>query len=949
MRVAIFFVASVLAATQLFGQYPFTRTFEVRVGQRRPHITEIVQAGNGLLWVGSDLGIYRTDGERTDAMHLTEGVAVKALSWDPTGVIAVMEDGVLLHCNDRGCDTLAVLAGITGLPVNDVHRDASGAVWLATYGRGVWIWKDGALSYCGRSEGLLDEHVNAMLDLGGDGMLLGTDQGLALVGTDSKVVRTYTSREGVPDNLILSLARDEEGRIWAGTDRAGIFSFSASRSNMPEFEVLLQDGDLGPVRHLVVSEDRLWTGGTGEGLVVHEIRNGIGTYRPSNIVEGRGSKVRDALLARDGAVWMCDGTEVLRRSDPGVLYVVDHEAVDLRAITALCSDESGRICFATSEGVYDHTAAFADRSRLNRFPITPGRNTPVIALRYGPDRTLWAGTFGNGAFRVTKEGAVAHFTRSNAGLNENVLAIRTLGREVWMATLDGIFMTRDGEAREPVFERIPIPGSGFVYDVLPLPDGPVLAATDGAGVVRVERDGSTRALLGQDPERRTYYSLALGPDGSIWATGPLTGACRVVGDVLHCAHAEAPVFQKDIFSLAAYRGRMVVLGNDGLVAFDPDKGPLVPLGDETGLRNVLAELNTICTDVFGSLWLATDKGLVRFDLDVNALSGTIPAVLVSCHWGDEALPTDRELRLRHDQDLLTFQFTGEHHAAPENVRFAYQLVGYDVGPKITRDREATYARLPPGDYVFQVRAFLGEGDPGPTTAEFAFTIAPPWWRRTWFTLLVAVVLTSLLYVLVRSREARLGLRDRMEKEKARFQLEALRSQVNPHFLFNSFNTLIELIEENKDLAVAHVEQLSDLFRSILQVRDKDLIPLHEEMDLLENYFALEERRFGPAIELHMDIPTDRRDHLIPPLTLQLLVENAIKHNVASVQEPLVMSITVVGDRIVVRNPYRPRTGVPSTGFGLDSIGKRYKAFTKEAVQVDIMNGEFKVGLPLIAP
>lgn len=145
-----------------------------------------------------------------------------------------------------------------------------------------------------------------------------------------------------------------------------------------------------------------------------------------------------------------------------------------------------------------------------------------------------------------------------------------------------------------------------------------------------------------------------------------------------------------------------------------------------------------------------------------------------------------------------------------------------------------------------------------------------------------------------------------------------------------------------------MEQLSDFFRNILQVREKELITLGEELVLLANYFALEKRRFGDRIDLVQRIPEHELSCLVPPLTLQLLVENAIKHNTATDAEPLVVEIIAEGPTLAVRNAFRPRTrSTPSTGFGLDSIRQRFKALTDRPIEVSNTGGVFEVRIPLI--
>lgn len=232
--------------------------------------------------------------------------------------------------------------------------------------------------------------------------------------------------------------------------------------------------------------------------------------------------------------------------------------------------------------------------------------------------------------------------------------------------------------------------------------------------------------------------------------------------------------------------------------------------------------------------------------------------------------------------------------------------------------------------------------------ELAIAIHPPWWQRPWAIALLLLIAAAVAYLLIRARDRRLLDRQRMEQEKVRFQLEALRSQVDPHFLFNSFNTLAELIESDPAMAVGHVEQLSTFFRNILQVRDRERITVDEELRLLRTYFGLEQRRFGESVRLQVDVGPEAMKRCIVPLTLQLLVENAFKHNVVAGGGGYVISIASEGDELVVRNPIRERATPPrSTGFGLDSIRKRYAALTQRPLHVQRAQGHFIVRVPLL--
>ena len=189
----------------------------------------------------------------------------------------------------------------------------------------------------------------------------------------------------------------------------------------------------------------------------------------------------------------------------------------------------------------------------------------------------------------------------------------------------------------------------------------------------------------------------------------------------------------------------------------------------------------------------------------------------------------------------------------------------------------------------------------------------------------------------------------LERQNIQSQLEGLKNKVNPHFLFNSLNTLCSIIPESPDRAERFVRQLSKVYRYILEIRDKKLISLKEELEYLESYTYLLTERFGENINVEVDISKDNYKMNMVPLSLQILVENAIKHNIISKEKPLTVSVYIDenGKLVVKNNLQRKRHVTSSTKFGLENIIERYKFFTDKTVEVIATTQNFIVLLPLV--
>ncbi|GAB4491974.1 MAG: hypothetical protein OHK0019_13000 [Saprospiraceae bacterium] len=188
----------------------------------------------------------------------------------------------------------------------------------------------------------------------------------------------------------------------------------------------------------------------------------------------------------------------------------------------------------------------------------------------------------------------------------------------------------------------------------------------------------------------------------------------------------------------------------------------------------------------------------------------------------------------------------------------------------------------------------------------------------------------------------------LERQNVESQLEGLRNQVNPHFLFNSLNTLIYLIPEDSNKAVRFVQQLSKVYRYVLESRDSKLIPLSEELDFLKSYVFLLKERFGENLQVDIKPLTGRQEIAIVPLTLQMLFENAIKHNVISTGKPLHIEVFTENGHLVVRNNLQKKNQVmDSTGVGIQNIKDRYRMLTDKEVEVIASQQYFTVALPAI--
>ncbi len=192
------------------------------------------------------------------------------------------------------------------------------------------------------------------------------------------------------------------------------------------------------------------------------------------------------------------------------------------------------------------------------------------------------------------------------------------------------------------------------------------------------------------------------------------------------------------------------------------------------------------------------------------------------------------------------------------------------------------------------------------------------------------------------------IQEKIIKENLEYKYETLKSHINPHFLFNSFSVLTSLVHQNSDLASDFIAQLSKIYRYVLDNKDKNMVPLEDELAFLESYMFLLKIRHDKSIEVNFDIRIKKGIYGIPALALQMLAENAAKHNSFSQDEPLILDVFTENEEyLVLRNTLKVRKVENCTGTGLKNINDRYAHLTDNELEVKREGGYFSVKLPLI--
>lgn len=921
-------------------------------------VSKIYESSLGYLWLGTDQGLYRFDGMEYKAYQLPKDSAFASLEvstfYETTqkDIWVTFSNGQIFSPTFADNLVPVELRGLSDLysPIRSIaqHRDQT---WLATYGQGLYILTPDTTFNITTENGLSGNDLYQMyLDTFGHAYLA-TDRGINTVTLENGQVsvQNITAAEGLPANVIRTMETDGQGGFFVGTYDNGIYYW---HPNSKQEQVLIKDWDFGVINSLVVFQDReVWVGTDRKGLIQYDLRTN--RYRVFDEVNGLSiGRILDLHKDQEGNLWTLSNALKILKTNRRFEFV---EAIspEVQEIQALLMDRDNQLWLGTQTGIFQLKK---DQGKSYYERILPDIVANVLSFYQDANDNLWIGTFGEGIFIYNaKTQKIRHLTTDDGLVDGSVLSIDGNRGKVWIGTLAGVTELQiedDIIDQETItlqnFDQETQLNAAFIYKVFVDSKANVWLGTDSEGINRIQ-NGKVSYFSGTDSiPFNTVYSITEDANGNIWFTSANNGLIQFDGSDFKVFGKAEGLRNLNINSLVTdENGKLLMVHAGGIDLLIPNSGEVIYYDENIGLDKLDPNLNVFSKASNGDIWLSGQEQTLRYISPSESFRVKPQTTLDEINVNGSVINYLEKMRFPYHQNTFLFNFKGIWLTAPEALQYRYRLEGLDDEWVYTRDQEVNYVNLNPGNYTFTIGTTANNYFAPEASQSYSFTIRPPFWQQAWFILSTFGVLVWITYISLRTRERRVMKESNLRREKIESQFEALKSQINPHFLFNSFNTLVAIIEESPDLAVNYVERLSDFYRSILQYRDKTVIPLEEELDIVQNYYYLLQERFGENLKL--DIQTTEKEAYVPPLCIQMLVENAIKHNIVSARKPLRISIQQdERGRLLVSNSMQPKRNKPkSTSFGLSSIIARYSILSDKRVLVKKSNEEFLVSLPLI--
>jgi ligand-binding sensor domain-containing protein len=361
----------------------------------------------------------------------------------------------------------------------------------------------------------------------------------------------------------------------------------------------------------------------------------------------------------------------------------------------------------------------------------------------------------------------------------------------------------------------------------------------------------------------------------------------------------------------------------------------------------------------GAILATLNRDIVKFMPDRLKLQPGIKSPLISSikiSGKEKLINNETAFYLQPSENSLEFSFGSLINNEVFPYTFEYRLDGFDKNwVQAGAVAKALYSNLDPGNYVFRVKVVSKNKNWETPERTIKIRIKTPFYKAIWFWAVIGALLIGSLIFFYRFRLNKqkqiLTLESKaqhLEKEKTVVMYDSLKQQLNPHFLFNSLTSLSGLIETNQEMAGEFLEQMSGIYRYILKNGDNETVALKDEIGFVKLYTDLQQTRFKKGLEVNIDVPEDYLHFKIAPVTLQNLIENAIKHNIIDAGSPLVIDIFIEGDYLVVKNNLQLKSSVETSNKkGLAQFVTLYSYLSTKPVLVTETGKEFLVKIPLI--
>lgn len=955
----------------------------------------------GYIWIGSLTGLSRYNGYTVTVFQSSPRDS-SGMPYEPPYSILGDKAGHLwigfargLYYYDFATSRFQLVKGTAGIAVSHMLQFDDATIFLLS-SKGLLCFNPQTkqfkmMSKAGIQNAALFEQRIHDLSVYDKSLYLATDMGVVKYDVHNKTTLLLQDPSFALQK-ITRLAIDKNGTMWAayGKDRNQLLKTDVHLRNIKEitpFPGLKQEQGNSITNLLIDHEQRLWICSALSGLVLFEQNKEVPvqfTHDPSQQSSPAANHFNFLFQARDGFIWGGTegyGADYFRPGRQLFRTVVPEEEEQRKALPALWArtaveDAAGNVWMGWGGGITIKTpSGRMELIKNNSNKPEVLHNNSIRSLIKDQDDNIWIGTSRgvnryNAAtkridFLYWKDSVPQGFIWVLAKDSRNTIWIGSGNQLSYYDAVQKRFFT---SASHPVLRTLPVHGVRAIYE-----DSRkcIWFGLNGGGLILYDpQQQKAKHWLRTDDNNTTIVSntiTAITEDkkGIVWISSflGLMAYDPVTGLFKQYTRAEGLPSVKTSCLMVDAQNRLWIGSTSGIILLNGDRTYFKTYDGADGLPTTEFNDQSATRLHDGSFLFPSLKGFIKFHPDdiKDTAEKKVPLVAgISIYDQPLKAATNYEelgdVSLRYNQNFFSFEMVALNYANPQQTWYAYKLDGFDKDWVYSKDRTMHYTNVPGGKYVFRYKATINPNDWNVPEKTITVTIGHIFYKTIWFWTIVAAIAFLLIYWLYRNRlhqrEKVFSLQSKaqlLEKEKAMVMYESLKQQLNPHFLFNSLTSLNSLIQTaDTELAAGFLDSLSRIYRYILKSRDSETVPLIDELRFAETYIKLQSTRFEKGFEVKINVAEDDYHRKIVPVTLQNLVENAIKHNIIDEETPLVVEIFVEQNKLVVRNNLQKKKFVETSNRqGLANLQSLYNYLSNQPVEIIESDESFMIRIPLL--
>ena len=861
--------------------------------------------------------------------------------------------------------------GLAQSQATDIVQDEQGYLWISSLG-GLSRFDGLNFNNFSKENGLVDNHIHQLF-YNDSKLYVGANGGISII--ENYQIKSLRLPKNISEAKIRSFTQDSSGRIWVGSDIAGLWCLN-NDSLVHKSELPFVD-----IKALYAEENFLWVG-SSKGLFkyfpdkdnwtipfnelneegIQDIQigmdnsiwiatyNGLFAYTNGELkrfgVENGliSNRIKNIHLDRQGNIWIASKNGISKISRDGIMNFSSANGLVNQDIKAIYSDSEGNLWLASNgNGIFrfsgEQIFTFTGDDKLC--------SGQALSIMEGPSNEMWIGSFQNGVCKIIGD-EILHYDENN-GLSDNTVWAGLIDKDenVWFGTssdlnkISGKELTQYREESESAGgnritslfqdskERIWI---GHKFGVRVFENNSFKSYSSSNGLqgrrirsIREDNEGAiwlgaenglfkyssssfTKITQGDHFDDNSVLNISIGKDENIWL-GTKDGL------FLYKNGSFTRVFLDEIFSsnyinfTLFYQHHLLVGTNNGLYIVDSNKylkndpNYIRHFGLEDGLPSLECNLNAVTIDSKNKLWFGTGKGLVIADVDYLVSSDLTPPPVV--HIDNVRIFMDENINrgggikafgervFNPNENHITFDITGISLKSPQSLQFEYRLKGLqDKFLPLINSSFVSFPYLPHGSYEFEIYALSKSGERSLKPATYSFEIEAPYYRQTWFFVLL-LILVVIIGIIALQSSRRIQLR-KIESQRLVYQSrilsleqQSLNSSMNRHFIFNALNSIQYYINRQDKLSAnKYLSNFAKLIRKNLDSSQENLSYLSSELERIDLYLSLEHMRFQDKFEYEISVSdkVDPNTVKIPSMLLQPFLENSIWHGILPKEE-----------------------------------------------------------------